>query len=157
MDKMKLIAPFMYPKTNSMRFDIGLLIARITFRGMMFLAHGLGKLTSFRATIESGAFPDPIGIGSTASFVLATGAEFFCALFLVFGIATRLQAIPLAITMIVATFFVNIGNIPADAASIGEMIHPSLELSLLFLMGYIMIAITGPGRFSVDALLFKKR
>ena len=62
-------------RTNA---DLGLLILRVSIAGMMFMAHGWGKLTEF--TIRAPYFPDPIGLGGTVSLALAVFAEFFCVL-----------------------------------------------------------------------------
>ena len=45
-----------------------------------------------------------LGIGSTTSLVLVVFAEFFCAIFLVMGLFTRVTAAILAIVMAVAVF-----------------------------------------------------
>lgn len=154
MSALKKVAPFLYPGDAPLGVDIGLLVARVAFGGLMVLGHGWGKLTGFSDIAPN--FPDPLGIGSTLSLALAVGAEFFCALALVAGFLTRLQTIPLIITMLVATFLVNVGKIPEGQNSIGAIIKP-LELSGLYLLGYITLLLAGPGRFSVDALIFSKK
>jgi uncharacterized membrane protein YphA (DoxX/SURF4 family) len=64
--------------------------------------------------------------------------------------------------MLVATFLVNmgkvpsLGDIPADADTLNALISP-IELSLLYLVGYIILLLTGPGRFSLDGALLHKR
>ncbi len=45
-----------------------------------------------------------MGIGSTASLALVVFAEFFCGLFIVIGLFTRLAAIPLIIASCVVVF-----------------------------------------------------
>ena len=68
-------------------YSLGLLLLRVSVGGMMLLAHGWGKLTSFAE--RSSSFPDPLGVGSSLSMALATGAEAFCALAVILGFATR--------------------------------------------------------------------
>ena len=75
--------------------------------GMMLLAHGWGKLTSFAE--RSSSFPDPLGVGSSLSMALATGAEAFCALAVILGFATRWAAVPLMVTMAVAALIIHGG------------------------------------------------
>ena len=72
---------------------------------MMLLAHGWGKLTSFAE--RSSSFPDPLGVGSSLSMALATGAEVFCALAVILGFATRWAAVPLMVTMAVAALIIH--------------------------------------------------
>ncbi len=80
--------------------SIGLLVLRVGTAGMMIYSHGWDKLSGFAE--KSAVFPDPLGIGSVASLGLATFAEFFCAVAILFGFATRVAALPLVINMLVA-------------------------------------------------------
>lgn len=123
--------------------NIALLIGRLTFGGMM-LAHGWPKLAGFAE--RSSVFPDPIGLGSATSLALAVFAEFFCAILLMLGLGTRLALIPLIITMFVAGF-IHHANDPFSV----------MEKSLLFLSGYIVLFILGPGKISLDHMLFGKK
>jgi putative oxidoreductase len=125
------------------RISIALLFLRIAI-GMFMLTHGTAKLISLfgNGPVE---FADPIGIGPTASLVLATFAEFACSLLVIFGAATRFAVIPLITTMIVAGMIVQAG----DPFAVKEK-------ALLFLVVFITLAIAGAGNFSVDNLIFKK-
>ena len=123
---------------------IALLILRIVFGGLMLYGHGWGKLTGFAE--KAPVFRDPIGIGSTPSMILAMWAEVFCALLLVVGLATRLAAIPLMITMLVAAFLVHLHD-P----------FPKFELPLLYLAGYAALLLMGPGRYSLDGWMARRR
>ena len=120
--------------------DLGLLVARLGFGGSIALGHGWGKLIGFGAA--SGQFPDPLGIGSSASLALAIFAEFFCGMALLVGFFGRISAVPLVITMAVA-FFIHHGGDP----------FPRKEKALLYLVGFLALAATGPGRFSIDSLI----
>ena len=122
-----------------MHRDIGLLILRLGFGGLM-MTHGWSKLQKLIAGNTS--FGDPLGIGEVPSLILATGAEFFCALLVVLGVKTRWTAIPLVITMVVATFVAHAGD-PLGAK----------ELALVYLTGFLGLALTGGGSISVDGLL----
>lgn len=69
------------------------------------LTHGIPKLLKIiEGNIE---FGDPIGLGTETSLFLAVFAEFFCALMILLGFATRLAALPLIINMFVAAFVVH--------------------------------------------------
>lgn len=120
-----------------------LLLLRL-FIGVLMLTHGWGKLSNFEAL--SGVFPDPVGLGSKLSLILAVGAEFFASIFLILGLLTRLSVIPLAFTMSVAFFVVH----AADTFQVKE-------LALLYLGIYLFIFLAGPGKYSLDAIIFKKR
>ncbi len=116
--------------------DIGLLILRLTMGGVM-LSHGLPKLMNYAEYSEK--FPDPIGLGPTISLIAAIGSEVFCSLLVIIGFKTRYVVAPLIVTMLVAFFIVH-ANDPFQQK----------ELAFLYLMGYIAIAFTGAGKYSVD-------
>jgi len=123
--------------------DVALLIFRIGISALM-LTHGYGKLMQLFSGEEI-AFADPIGIGATASLALAVFSEFICSILIILGLGTRLAAIPLIITMVVAVFIV---HLPDGLAR--------QELPLLYLFGYILLLLTGGGKYSLDHYFLKK-
>lgn len=123
--------------------DFVLFLLRVTV-GILMLTHGMGKFTTLFAD-EPIKFADPIGLGETASLALAVFAEVLCSILLIFGIATRLAAIPLLITMLVAVFIVH-GNDGLDKR----------ELPVFYLMVYLCLVITGAGKISIDHWIYKK-
>ncbi|OUR94109.1 hypothetical protein A9Q84_17515 [Halobacteriovorax marinus] len=125
-----------------MKLNLGLLILRVSVGLIMFLQHGLPKLSKF--TVLSSSFPDIMGIGSQVSLSLAVFSEFFCSIFLIAGLLTRWAAIPLICTMLVAILVVH-GNDPFKVK----------ELAVMYLVSYIVILITGPGEYAVDKFLKK--
>jgi len=127
-----------------MTTDLGLLLLRVGFGGMLFLGHGWSKLVGFSGM--KAMFPDPLHIGHTASLALATFAEVFCALAVMIGVFTRLASIPIIITMLVAVSIVLYG------AS-----WQTKELPILFMLGFAAIALAGPGSWSVDWVSRKKK
>ena len=124
------------------QIDSGLFVLRVAF-GVFMLVHGMQKLMGFSEMADK--FPDPIGIGSQLSLIMAIGAEVGCSILLILGLGTRLAVIPLAFTMIVALFIVH----AADPWKVKE-------LAALYLTVYAVIFITGPGRCSLDEKLFSK-
>lgn len=87
------------------------LLLRLYLAPVMIQA-GWMKLTNFESTASWFGNPD-WGLGLPFPYVmtaLAAGAEFFGGIALVIGLATRLVAIPLAITMLVAMFTVHWDN-----------------------------------------------
>jgi putative oxidoreductase len=123
--------------------DLALLLLRLT-AGVFMLTHGMGKFTMLVGE-EPIQFTDPIGVGETASLILAVFAEVFCSILLIAGIATRVAVIPLLITMMVAVFVVHQND------EFGRK-----ELRLFYFMVYLFLAITGAGKISVDYWLYKR-
>ena len=114
------------------------------FVGAMMLTHGMTKLMNFAAL--SGSFPDPIGIGSAPSLTLALLAEAGCSILIMAGFLTRLATLPLIVNMLVAAFVAHGGD-PFQVK----------ELAIMYLGIYVVLLLTGAGRFSVDYLLFGKK
>jgi putative oxidoreductase len=121
--------------------DLGLLFFRAAAGGLM-LFHGLPKLVGFAERKDS--FADPIGLGTTLSLTLTIGAEFFCSILLILGLFTRFALVPLMFTMSVIIFVVH-----------GDDPWKEKELPLTYLLSFIGIFLTGPGKYSADTLLRK--
>ncbi len=117
--------------------DVGLLMLRLSC-GLM-LAHGWSKFIHFAERAEK--WPDPFHVSSPVSLALTIFAELFCTVLVVAGLYTRLALIPLIICMGVAVFVIH-GSDP-----FGEKEH-----ALLFLLPYLALMFTGPGRYSADRL-----
>ena len=122
-------------------FNFAMLILRIGM-GSLLLSHGYDKLVHF-ATYKS-KFMNFLGMGSGLSLSLVIFAEFFCALFLIVGLFSRLVAIPIVIAMFIALW----KSHHFDFFGAGEK-------SALFLTGFIAILLLGPGKASVDGLVGK--
>lgn len=135
----KIIRPGNYPNNIS----VVLFLLRGTI-GAFMLTHGIGKFSKLFGA-EPLEFADPIGVGVAASLALTVFAEVFCSMFLIFGIATRLSAIPLLITMLVAVFIVH------GADGFGKK-----ELPLIYSLVYFTIFIAGAGKYSLDNFISKK-
>ena len=125
--------------------DNGITIAAFLLRlalGALIIPHGYGKLISFAS--KSATFSDPFHIGSPTSMALVIFAEFFCGVFILLGLFTRLACIPLIIAMLVIVFQVN------NADFFGKAEKPAL-----FLFGYMALMFMGPGKLSMDRLIGK--
>jgi putative oxidoreductase len=123
--------------------DIGLLVLRILI-GVVMAQHGWSKVSTFGEKFHT--FPDPLHITSEVSFTLTVFAEFFCSLLLLLGLLTRFAVIPLIINMTVITWVV-----------LGDEPWSKKEFAFLFLITYLCLLFTGPGKYSLDHLLFGKK
>lgn len=117
-----------------------LLIYRILISVFM-LTHAWPKTLRLFSGAEI-SFADPIGIGAVPSLVLAVFSELICSVLIIFGLGTRLATIPLIVTMAVAAFVVH-----------GDDPFVRKEMAMLYLVAYIGLLISGPGKFSVDKFL----
>lgn len=129
---------------NLKNVDLGLLIFRIAIAGLL-LTHGFPKFLDFFGSDEI-KFGDPIGLGEQFTFTLAVFAEFICSVFIIAGFLTRFAAIPIIITMAVIALIFHMPD------GFGKQ-----ELPLLYMSGFILLAITGAGKYSVDFFLQDKK
>lgn len=122
-------------------FNFSMLILRVTL-GVLLTSHGYEKMVHF-AEMKAHFF-NFLGMGSFLSLCLAIFAEFFCAMFLVLGLFTRLASIPIIILMGVVVFTV----------SHGQILGPG-ERGAIYLAAAITVLFNGPGKISLDSLLGK--
>lgn len=132
----------LFTRPTLFRFDLdtGLLLLRVG-TGALLLSHGIPKLLNFSE--RAGVFADPLGVGSELSLALAIFAEVFCSLAVILGFMTRFAAFPVVFTMLVITLIVH-----------GDDPWSKKEFALLFAVPFLTLLLTGPGRFSLDHVLF---
>ena len=136
-----MLKKFLKPIKLPASADWGVLILRVGI-SLLMLTHGYAKLQNLLAGDHS--FADPIGIGEELSLYLTISAEFVCSILVILGLFTRAALVPLIITMIVVSFIVHGPDPLADK-----------EHALTFLIVYITLFLTGPGKMSVDSGLYK--
>lgn len=125
--------------------DFGLLIIRLALAAV-FIYHGYGKITDIPGTAKM--FHEGLGIPlPMLSATLAALAEFGGGILLAVGLLTRLATIPMAFTMCVAVFHVHWGTFSVRDGGI--------EFAMTLGLFLIALGLLGPGRFSLDHLLFR--
>lgn len=122
--------------------SIGLLILRVIAGLSLFLKHGLEKLTGYSTMVQH--FPDPIHIGAHASLAYALLSDGICSVLVVVGLVTRPAAFIIVVNLLTVFFLVH----HAAFFSSGHV-----ELVALLIAAFAALLFTGPGRFSIDALL----
>ena len=115
-----------------------LLVVRVFF-GVLFFTHGLEKMMNFQQLSDS--YPSVLGFGSYMTLMVTIFCEFCCSLFLFFGLLTRIMTLPMIVAMGVAFFDVHDAMIPEG------------ELALIYMTVFIILFLTGPGRYSMDYLI----
>lgn len=129
-------------RSNPLAMDAGLLVFRLWFGLTMAFSHGYGKLMNlggFSGKVAQLGLPMPSVLGPAAGL-----SEFLGGLLLALGLATRLSAASLVVTMCVAGFVVH-----------GADPFAKKELAFCYGAAALGLLLTGPGRFSLDAKLFK--
>jgi len=128
--------------TSDNAFSFAVLVLRLGAGSLMMINHGLDKLMHFAQ--KAPRFADPFHVGSTTSLSMVVFAEFFCSVFIILGLFTRLACIPLIIAMSVALFIANKGDFFGAGESAG-----------LFLTCFLALLFTGPGKVSLDRFVAK--
>ena len=136
---------FLFPQYCRDRVVSLLILALRLFFGILFFSHGLDKMMNFNEL--SYTYPSVFGFGSYMTLMLSIFCEFACSIFLMAGLLVRITVIPMIVAMAVAFFDIHDGMFPDG------------ELSLIYLVLFVILYITGPGRYSLDYLIdmkFKK-
>ena len=118
-----------------------ILVVRVFF-GILFFTHGLDKMMNFNELVDS--YPSVLGFGSYMTLMVSIFCEFCCSLFLIAGLLDRIMTIPMIVAMGVAFF------------DIHDALFPEGELAFIYFIVFIVLFVTGPGKFSVDYLIDTK-
>lgn len=124
--------------------NVGLLVLRLWVGLSMLILHGWDKVFSFNTVVTR--FPDALGVGSpAANLALSAFAEFVAALLIALGFGTRAAALVLVVNMAVAFFVAHGARLSGPGSG---------ETAFLYLAAFVVLVLSGPGRFSVDAAWF---
>jgi putative oxidoreductase len=118
--------------------DWALLLLRVWLGVSLFVVHGYEKLVTFSQMAQR--FPDPLHIGQTPSLVLALLADAVCSLLIIFGILTRLSSLFVVCSIGVA--YVIVWH--------ASLLNIRGEVAYLYLGGYAVLMLAGPGKYSLD-------
>jgi putative oxidoreductase len=137
----------LFDSPSRRQIDTALAVLRVVL-GITFILHGGQKLFVFGFAGVSGAFaqmgiPAPGLLGPFVAFV-----EFFGGIAILLGLLTRLAALGIAATMVVAILTVHLKN--------GFFAPTGVEFPLSLLGSAIALIITGAGDFSLDAVIGKR-
>ena len=139
-----LAAIFQSNSSDNILFQIVWLIVRI-LAGVLMIHNGIEKLEDVPGFAENVVtvigLPFPILFTYCAAYAEIVGAGL-----LALGLFTRLSALSLVFTMLVAIYF----HVKVD----GFVIYP-LETASLYGLSYLLFAVNGGGLFSVDTLINK--
>jgi putative oxidoreductase len=120
--------------------DVGLAILRIVAGALLVYLHGLGKIPppeGFVGRIEGMGFPAPLLFAWLAALAEVVGG-----ILIAIGLFTRPAALYVTIHFVVVVLVAHAGDTLGDR-----------ELPILFLVIALALALTGPGRYSVDGAI----
>jgi putative oxidoreductase len=122
--------------------DAGKLLLRLTL-GVLFLLHGIAKITGGIAGIEK--MVTAAGLPGFFAYGVFIG-EVLAPILLILGFYSRISAVIIAINMVVAIALAHANEL----FQLGKQGGWALELQGMFLFTAIAIALIGPGRFSIN-------
>ena len=121
---------------------LGKLVLRVTIGGLLLL-HGVHKLShgvgGVKAVLVSNGLPAVFAYGVYVGEVVAP-------VLLIVGFFTRPAALVLSFNMLVAIALAH----RSDVFGLGKGGQWAIEVPVLFLLGGVVIALLGPGRFSAS-------
>lgn len=123
--------------------DTGLLLLRLTL-GILLLFHGIAKLSHGPGGIQEKLAEN--GLPTVFAYGVYVG-EVIAPLLIIFGFRTRIAALLMSFTMLVAIILAH-GD---ELFSVGKSGGWSIELPALFLMGGIVLFYTGAGKYAVSS------
>jgi putative oxidoreductase len=140
---MSALSRFLRPSTRG-KTDLGLLFLRLGFGLTLAFGHGFGKLNNpqkFLGSVTRHGFPLPEVMAPIAML-----SEFAGGLLIAVGLATRPAALFVIGTMLGAAFVAHGGD-PFSKK----------ESALAYALAALVVLVAGPGRYSLDARLEKRR
>jgi len=126
---------------NAFSFNTAMLVLRLAL-GILMMSHGYAKLVDYNGS--KSIMYNFLNLGISFSLILCIFAEFFCSLFIMIGLFTRAMAVPLIINMLVIIFKVHAHDFFGTA-----------ERGSLYLAGFLVLLLCGPGKVSVDGVASK--
>jgi putative oxidoreductase len=125
-----------------MKEDSGKLVLRLGIGGMLLL-HGVNKAIHGIGFIEGMVTAQ--GLPAVAAYGVYVG-EIIAPLLILFGFQTRIAGAIVAFNMLVAIALVH----TKDIFTISQQGGWSVELPMLYLIGGLVIALIGAGKYSLD-------
>lgn len=137
----------LFTSFQPINLSLGILLIRVII-GVLMAFYGYQKLINFETMVASDFWAKDVsflGMTGKTPLALTIFAEFFCSLFLIIGLFTRLALIPLIICM---------GYIIACVAKF-EVIYSGdngieVNNAFVYFIIYLGIYLTGPGNYSLD-------
>lgn len=123
--------------------DIAILLLRLIFGGLFFY-HGYDSLAHYQQYLSMSK--PIIGLSAKLAFNLVVYTQLICGFLVAIGFITRLAVLPLTFAMGVAVF----------VAHAGAPFYVK-EPALLYMLLTVVLFVLGSGKYSADALLFRKK
>jgi putative oxidoreductase len=146
-----MIKKLLSVKSHDLTADLGLLVLRVGVFIPLFIKHGWEKVYPPSFWDLAPTFPDPAHIGHVHSLIVALISDGICSILLVLGLGTRFAGAYIFMTLAVAWSFTH------HFMFLGKGLEPKHgELIVLYITTSLALALLGPGKFSLDWLLWTR-
>jgi putative oxidoreductase len=135
--------------------SFGLLLMRLAAGAMMAAGHGWMKYQSFDDMAKM--MTPMFGLDAKQTLMLAIFGELVCPILVALGFLSRLAALATAFTMGVAIYTVHWKD-PVFMPFVEHMKDAGAkEMAIMYMIPFATLVFTGPGKLSIDGLLFRRR
>jgi putative oxidoreductase len=140
------IAEFLTKNSRQRYIDAALLFLRVWTSLSLFVKHGLDKLLDFShmAALLSNA----VHVGARPVLAFGLVSDCICSILVLLGLGTR----PACIVILTSLF-----GALAVVHHFHYMHDPFAELIILYMGAYVTVLLAGPGRFSLESLIARRR
>ncbi|VVB56946.1 DoxX [uncultured archaeon] len=129
--------------------NLGLLALRLALA--LFILHGVQKLTSLDATAK---FFGSVGIPAPGLMAMVVGCiELFGGIAVLLGLGTRYAGVLLTFVMLGAIATTAVSGVLSAGLPMGLL---NMDLEWVYLFAAIAVALTGPGKYSIDKMYLCK-
>jgi len=122
---------------------MAVLVFRILLSLELIIVHGLKKIGVGIPVAET--IPNPFHLPTELNNYMAIAANLFFPVLVAFGFFTRIAVLPILAVTLSGYFVVHA--------------HDSLlvrDIPFMYSLGFVFLFLTGPGKYSIDHLIFKK-
>lgn len=138
--------------STSINIDLGILVLRITV-GLTMLFYGYEKMIHYNEMLAQDFWQNTVsffGMKGAIPLGLTIFAEFFCSIFLIFGLFTRAALFFLLFCMGYIAFYLDSFELISSGDN-GLQMNSAFNYFLM----YLALVFTGAGKYSLDTMLMK--
>ncbi|PSL31027.1 DoxX family protein [Chitinophaga ginsengisoli] len=120
-----------------------LLVYRVLLSAELIYAHGLKKMGV--GVAEAEVIPNPLHLPEAFNSLFADAANLVFPLFVIVGLFTRIAILPILAVTLTGYFVLHFHDAPLIK-----------DTPYIYSLNYLLLLVMGPGRYSLDAYIFKR-